>query len=321
MNKATRLLGLIVASVLGLSTLSFAQTGPSLITEAFDEGQVAELEVSYQWQDTGNSGITDPKIGLQLFDAQGRWQVTQDDLGLTLGMQTTVLSISDSLTLPNSLVDHSLALGFNIGQIDDWKVSTVLGIGYNGRSPYGDGNAKYGKANLIFSKEASDTSMWQVIVDYDGNRSFLPDVPLPSVSYSDWSNEQFQWTLGFPYSSFTWQPTDKFELEASAVLIYNIHVTGSYELNENFELFASYVNRTDAFRGDNDDPSTRRVIFTQQTVELGVNWEPCNEFNLSIAAGYAFDQEFEFGFDTQNTTKITDVSDEPFVRFAAEFKF
>ena len=103
MNKATRLFGLAVTSVLGLSTLSFAQTGLSLITKAFEEGQVAELEVSYQWQDTGNSSITaDPNIGLQLFDAQGRWQVTQDDLGLTLGRSSYGCSYTCNVELKSS---------------------------------------------------------------------------------------------------------------------------------------------------------------------------------------------------------------------------
>ena len=317
-----RLLTLAIASVLGLSSLAFAQTGVSLLSKPFEKGQVAELEVSHQWQSTGSTSVaTDSSIGLQILDAQGRWQITQDDLGLTLGAQTTVLSISKSSTLPDSLVDQSLALGFKLGQISDWQVSTILGIGYNGRSPYGDSNANYGKADLIFSRQTSDTSSWQLILDYDGNRSFLQDIPLPTILYSDWSNEQFAWTLGFPYSSFTWQPTDKCALEVGALLIYNVHVRASYDVNENLEMFASYVNRTDAFRGDNNDPSTRRVIFSQQSVELGLRWQPCNEFNLTVAGGYAFDQQFEYGFDVRDPSRILDVSDEPFVRLAAEFKF
>lgn len=324
MKRIARLAGLALASVLGLATLANAQTGASLITKPFDDASNVEFDFTGQWQgqasaDTAAKTTTD--IQLQIYDANARWQLTQDDLGLTFGTQLTAIGISDTSSLPNSLVDHSFALGMNLGAIADWKVSTVLGVGYNGRSPYGDANALYGKADLIFTNKPSDTSMWQVIVDYDGNRSFLPDVPLPSIAYTDWSNDNFVWTVGFPYNALTWKPADKLEVELGALLIYDIHATVTYEVSDALEVFAGYASRTDAFRIDNDDRDTRRVIFSQQTVELGLTYEPCEEFEITLAGGYAFNQDFEYGFDTRDTNNILDVSDEPYLRVSAEIKF
>tara|TARA_B100000609_G_C17170091_1_gene411139 strand:+ start:140 stop:1108 length:969 start_codon:yes stop_codon:yes gene_type:complete len=322
MNRLSQLATLAIAGVLGLSSLAAAQTGPSLITRPFEDGSKVEANFTGQWQGKADSdnAINDDEIQLQIYDASGRWLLSDNDLGLTFGTKVTYLSISQAAILPNSLMDQSFALGMNLGAISDWKVSTVLGVGYNGRTPYGDGNALYGKADLIFTTQPTDTSMWQIIVDYDGNRSFLPDVPLPSIAYTNWDNPNFKWTLGFPYSALTWEPDDKWEVELAAVL-YNIDATISYEVSDALELFAGYASRTDAFRVDNDDRSTRRVIFSQQTVELGLTYEPCNEFEVTIAGGLAFDQEFEYGYDSRDTDTITDVSDEPYLRVSAMIKF
>ncbi|HAI11841.1 MAG TPA: hypothetical protein DCM28_09065 [Phycisphaerales bacterium] len=323
MKRISRLTGLAVAGVLGLSSLATAQTGPSLITQPFEEGSKVEVTFNGQWQGKADAqnGTTDDEIQLQIYDGSARWLLSDDELGLTFGTQITAMSISQITMLPSSLVDHSFALGMNLGAISDWKVSTVLGAGYNGRSPYGDANALYGKADLIFTNKPTDTSMWQVIVDYDGNRSFLPDIPLPSISYTNWDKSDFTWTVGFPYNALTWDISDKLELELRSILLYNIDATLTYEVSDSFELFGAYASRTDAFRADNDNRSTRRVIFSQQTVELGLSYEPCNEFELTVAGGLAFDQEFEYGFDSRDTTSITDVSDEPYLRIAAEIKF
>ena len=308
---------------LGFVFIVVAQTGSSLITQPFMDHSKIEFDFTGQWQGKADSdnAILDRDIQLQIYDANARWQLSQDDLNLTLGTELTAISISHSSILPNSLVDHSFALGMNLGEISDWKVSTVLGVGYNGRSSYGDANAIYGKADLVFTNKPTDTSMWQVIVDYDGNRSFLPDIPLPSLAYTNWSNDSFTYILGFPYNGLNWKISDNLELEVGAVLIYDINATLTYELNDAMEIFGSYTSRTDAFRADNDNRSTRRVIFSQQTLELGLSYEPCNEFELTVAGGFAFDQEFEYGYDSRDTNTITDVSDEPYLRISAEIKF
>lgn len=321
----SRVSSLVLAGVLGLSAMVNAQTGSTLITRPFDDASKVEVNVSGQWQgkaDSDNAVLkADDEIQLQIYDAKARWQISQDELGLTFGTQLTAIGIARSSTLPNSLMDQSFALGFHIGAISDWKISTVLGVGYNGRSPYGDANAYYGKADLIFTNQPTDTTQWQVIIDYNGNRSFMPDLPMPSIAYTDWSNEQFTWTVGFPYNSFTWEPSDKLEVKFGAMLIYDIRASVTYEMTESLALFGQYASRTDAFRADNSDRSDRRVIFSQQSVELGLVYEPCDEFELTVAGGYAFDQNFDYGFDTRDTDTITEVSDEPFLRIAAMVKF
>ena len=323
MLKISRLSALAMATVMGVGSMGFAQTGPSLVTVPFDEGIVAEFEVSYQNQNDVDvdKPASAEEIGLQIYDAQARYKLTQDDLGLTFGAQVTAIDIASGTLLPDSLIDQSYALGFNLGQIKDWKVSTVLGLGYNGRTPYGDGDSLYGKADLIFTTQPSDTSMWQVMIDYDGNRSFMPDVPLPSIAYTDWSNPQFKWTLGVPYNSLTWMPDDKWELELTAILISNIEATLTYELTEEFEIFGSYASRTDAFRVDQDNRDNRRLIFSQQTLELGFSWEPCKEFELTVAGGKAFGTEFEYGFDSRDTDTVVELDDAAYFRIAAEMKF
>ena len=70
MKRISRLTGLAVAGVLGLSSLATAQTGPSLITQPFEEGSKVEVTFNGQWQGKADAqnGTTDDEIQLQIYD-------------------------------------------------------------------------------------------------------------------------------------------------------------------------------------------------------------------------------------------------------------
>ena len=89
--------------------------------------------------------------------------------------------------------------------------------------------------------------------------------------------------------------------------------------------FASYDSRFNAYTLD-DDPDNRRLMFSQQRVEAGLTWDGNADNRLpgvlvTIAGGYAFDQEFSRGWDSRDDDTVRDISDEPFLRLGVRMRF
>jgi hypothetical protein len=213
-----------------------------------------------------------------------------------------------------------VAVAFGLGRCDDWEVGAVVGFGYAGNSPFGDASAWYAKADLIVSTKFDENSGLQIILDYNGNRTIFPDLPLPAVAYWRKSSDQLSYSVGLPYSSITWKPLDTLTIHADYAVPFTIDATVTWQVLEQLAIFGGFHNRYDAFFIDGLDKE-RRHFFRQRSVEAGVRWSPCRNIDLSLAGGYAFDQEIEVGFDARDTDSVVEFSDEPFVRIAAEMRF
>lgn len=272
-----------------------------------------------------NGGHTDSPadngIHLQIVDAYGRAALSTSDPHLRFGFDATYINIDSSdPALPERLVDQSIAVGFGIGAFDGWEVGATVGVGYAGNNPFADAEALYGLANLIFSYKIDDTSSVQFLLNYDGNRTLWPDVPLPGIVYNHRVDDTLSYSVGVPYSSITWSPVDRLTLHADYALPYTFNVLAEYEVVDDWFVFGAFSSRNDAFTLD-EDRDHRRLFFSQRRLEAGVRWQPSERCELLLAAGYAFDQEFEYGFDSRDLDTVRELTDEPFIRAAVAFEF
>ena len=172
---------------------------------------------------------------------------------------------------------------------------------------------------MIFSYELDPDAGWQVLINYNGNRTLWPDVPLPGVAYYD-RIDDLSYTLGVPYSSATWQPLDGLTLHVNYAVPLSFNGRIGYEVIEGVELYGKLETRFNAFQLDGS-PEHTRIFFRQRRAELGVDWTPCDFARFKLAGGYAFDQEFRTGFDARDLDHLVTVSDEPYVRFAIDLDF
>jgi len=323
-----RCLGILTCLSTILCSAAFAQTGPALMIKPWQEGQTVETAFQARWFEKG--GVKDASGGMQIqtYDAQARWQVTgEEDHSLTIGFDMSSVLISGAPvfagipSLPSQLVDTSFAIGANIGSFDEWKTDVVLGLGYNGHDHFSDSEAWYAKASLIFTREIDDQSQFQFILDYNGNRSIFPDVPLPAIAYSRQVSDGFRYTAGLPFSSIYWQPADQWTIELIYAVPTTIDLEVAYTPVEHWQIFGAFRNRLDAYRLRDGDNDNRRVFFEQRLFEAGVRWQPSNSFNVELAGGYAFSQQFTRGFDSRDTNRLAKLSDRPFVSFKVDLNF
>lgn len=323
---------------------ALAQTGPELILLPWQEGQTAQVVGYASFMDTETDGA-DFDLDLTRLESRGRFNLDNPAPGrgepagvgqaprqapgfaTTLGYDYTYLDLStNDPALPARLVDFSLAFGGQLGTTDfgcgggDWQVGYTLGLGYAGDVPFHDGDAWYGLGSLFAVKPIDRDTQWIVALQYDGNRSFLPDVPLPSVTYRARYNDELTYALGFPFSSITWTPDDRWTVRVRTALFISIDARVEYRPAEGWVFFGAFEREVDAFQLDGDD-SSRRLIFTQQRLEAGVQVALCENTTLTVAVGYAFDQEFERGYDTRDTDTVRDLDDAVYFRLGVVVGF
>lgn len=320
---------IVAGTVLSLLTAgsALAQTGPGIVLQPFNGDGVLELSGSAFYAPT-EANVTGADVDLAIFDAQGRIRLDPDaSYKPTIGFDFTQFGIDTTdAALPDRLVDASFAFGGSFGKVDmgdtlgEWEVGYTVGAGYAGTAPFNDGNAWYLTGNLFAVKVIDRDTRWLVGLNYDGNRVFLPDVPLPAVTYFGRASETVTYGMGFPFSSLTWKPTDRWKVDIRSLLFFSLNATVSYTATDDLAFYAAYVQRNDAFTVSGS-PSDRRLLFSQQRVELGAIYELTSGVGLTLAGGYAFDQEFDFGYDSREAVGVRDLDDAAFIRAGVVFMY
>ena len=240
---------------------------------------------------------------------------------LYLGYDVNYLDLSaHGRLLPNHLLDGSVAAGFPLGKFDNNILAFSGGVGYAGDNPFAQGNAVYGKGDLILAHDFGQDRFLVFGLDYDGNRSFAPDVPLPGVAYRAKYSDTLAYVVGFPFSSVEWRPFEPVTVTLEYSIPNTIEGQVGYRPIRPLVIYAGYHDSVQGFHVD-DAPSTRRLFFQQQRVEVGVTLIPTDNIELTIAGGYAFDQRFDTGFDVRDLSGVTRVTDEPYVKLNATLRF
>ncbi len=300
-----------------------AQTGAELLVRPFAEGEAFELDASAAFQSTGEDDFG-ADLRVNVYEVSGRAREVREQSIPRVGFDLAYLDIDsdsgDFIGLPDRLSDQSIAAGLALPDLGGFRGGFTVGVGYAGESPFGDANAWYGKALIAMGKKLDENTDLGIFLDYDGNRGFLPDVPLPGFAYRRRIDEKLILVAGLPLSSLEWTPDDcwKFEL---FLLIDSLDARVTYKVAENFNIFGSFDSRRFAFHTEELESSNDRLLFEERRAELGMQWEPRQDARLIFAGGYAFGQKFSTGWDFRDNDGLTDMSDEPYVRAGLETRF
>lgn len=297
-----------------------------LVPWAGDQQIEARGDAFFTPTETQGAGLD---VDLSIFESTGRVRLKPDaSYNPTIGYEFIQYQLGTSdAALPDDLVDVSLAFGGSFGDVDlsstlggEWQVGYTLGVGYAGTTPFNDGDAWYGKADIFAVRAIDRDTRWLIGLNYDGNRVFLPDVPLPAVTYFSRLNETTTYAIGLPFSRLTWTPDEFWTVDIRSALFFSFNGSVSYQATEDLKLFAAYVRRSDAFTlpGSLDN---RRLLFSQERLELGLTYELCANASLTVAGGYAFGQEFDFGYDTRDPVGLRDLDDSGYIRGGITLKF
>ncbi len=309
------------------SSIVSAQPASTMLANPWPAERAVDFAIDAWGQSEGDTDQTGMDVRLSRYQAAGRWRLDpSDSLSPTAAISGHRLDIhSSDPMLPQRLVDVSFAgsMVFDVDQ--DTTLQVILGGGYAGDNAFGDGSAYYALADLIATRRLGDGRGYKLILDYNGNRTIFPDIPLPGFIYYDRLDDQTTYTLGFPSSSITWKPDDRTTLRATYFLPTTVNGIIEYQLAEPWSLYGSFESSLNAYKVDSDS-SNRRLMFAQRRIEGGVVWrgrqgDSFPGIEVRAAVGYAFDQEFTRGFDVRDEDTVRDISDEPYIRCAVSAGF
>lgn len=333
------------ALVSGGAAAARGQTNSGLLLEPLQDEILIEADASGTFLDKGSTG--EGSISIDYYEVNGRVRPLLRDFRAKprFGYDLTLIDVSTTdPRLPDAqLVDTSVGFGMGIfqggegsGPLRDAIAGITLGVGYAGVGAFDDGNAYYGLATLAVGRVFDNGDAFGLVVDYDGNRTFLPDWPLPGFQYQKNlpgplpGRDTLKLNIGFPFTGVIWGPTDRLTVTANYAIPDEFTGRIDYELLQNTGVFAEVAARREAFHWDELDDGGDRLLFRQRRVEAGVRYTLNDNLDQAgvepgltavLAGGYAFGQEFEVGFDSRDTDGLADPSDEPYVRVGLELRY
>lgn len=317
-----------------LASNASAQTGADLLLGQFGEGNnfVGQAEAIYIDRGSTDHSGGDGKAfthGLDVYNASARFKLDLDNVipGFSraqprAGFAATVLDFhSNDPAVPGTLTDISFGVGLGVAKTEKWVAGISVGVGFASNNVFNDANAFYGKADLAFAYTLNEREKLGIVLDYNGNRTFMPDVPLPGFIYTRKLTDQFTLEVGFPYSDIQYQPDDNWTF----MLKFNFPDGGEanvdYKVTQSFHVFGAFAQQNNAFHWNEVDDSRDRVIFHQTRAEIGARGVLQDRYAFTAAVGYAFGTELDVGWDSRDPDGLADLSDEPYARVGFEVKF
>lgn len=319
-SSIQRLIPAILA-ILALPAVAWAQTGPGLLISPWTTQAHLELDQSLLFIAESQAEVGGIDESIQIYSTDARLRLdNQAEHSLVFGFEQDLLDGDQLFTNESNVLIQRLAVGVPINEWDGWQVGLIAGLGFAGDEPYDDSDAWFGVGSLIAAKQLDEASSLTLLLNYDGNRSIFPDVPLPGIIYQRRVDETFTYSVGFPFLGVTWKPIDRLTIDARYAPPYSGQVTATYRLLDELRLFGEYGGDTWAYH-QSTQRDDDRTFYSHQRLEGGLRWVPCEFAELAVSGGWAFDQQVSRGFDVRGDHDTVDLSDEPFVRIAFDLRF
>ena len=301
-----------------------AQSGASLLVKPWDKDQLVEDQTDGYLFEGGHTGNHEAGHDFRLFalESSGRFRIMPGNVASPrLGYDITYLDAHTRYPgFPTQLIDASFAGGTFLSKSNGWVTGITLGVGDAGDDAFARGTGWYPKADFVLAKEFNENDAIGIGLDYDGNRTFLPDVPLPGVGFSHRFDPKLKMVFGVPVTSVDWKPIDRLEIKLDYTIIEDLDANIGYQIIPHWTVYGGFQTRRGAFHIA-ELPDHRRLLFQQRRAEVGVRFEPGKLFSVTVAGGYGFDGEFRSGWDSRQTTRVLRFSDEPYLRAGLELRF
>ena len=298
-----------------------AQTGPDLLVKPWLPGEAVSTNTDALLEPSGTTG-SGADERLSIYHSLGRWRLFPDsDATPRIGYEATYLDIdTNDHSLPRHLTSVELGFAQPVALVNDWFVAVTGAAGYAGVSPFDDNHAWYPAVNVIGGRVFNKDEAFLVALNYNGNRTFLPDAPIPGFALAGRYDQRTTFVIGVPYSSITYEPVTGLQIEGGFSLVTTLEANVGYAFTKHFSLFAQYNDELEPFHVDRTNADDR-LFFESRQAEAGLRYSFNQKARLSASAGYAFDQEFSHGYDVRNLDPTRRISDEPFLRLRLELGF
>ncbi len=258
---------------------------------------------------------------MQWWDSYGRVRFNKQDAESPFVAYRILTSDTNTQSplIHSTMDEFDVAAGLHLGTIADWKISTMLGVGYSGTHPFLNEKGLFGIGDVTAEHAINDQNSVLLAVDYAGNNGLLPDVPLPGFAWIH-HDEKLDVMLGFPVNSIEWRPVSKLKIAANYTVPYSGNVDVEYLPWEHFGFYADGSNFFQGIVIAREDTIDRQ-FYQMRRIEAGLRiiFNPLVDAGVGI--GYAFDQTFSQGYDVRSMRGVARISDEPYISIVLHGRF
>ncbi len=308
MNDALcRLAGSLVAAVLW-SAPAHADTSarlPLVPMRKDEQAQIRAEVAHYLRSDLADGG----SVAVTKASWSTRWRVTgrnpQPALYVGFALARTAFDTDDP-RIPASLTDVSVAVGFPVTRWASWNVAGTVGAGFAGDKPFADGVAFYGKGSISASRPMGERSRLTVTIDYDGNRGFARDWPLPALIYQR-VGETLSFAVGLPFNQVTWRPSPRWTVAVSGLPPLFVRASVKYDVTSHVSLGLSFGGGSE-FAHVSGTARRIRFGYEERRVELNATYQR-DSLRITFGGGAVFDREFFQESDSGREFGSFDVDD------------
>jgi len=313
---------LFATVVFGVSDVARAQTGAALLVKPWEADQTVEDKTRLMFLQEGHAEKTPYSFSMSTFESQGRVRIMPGNVASPrLGYDITYMSTrTKAPDFPGQLLDVSVAAGTFLSENNGWVTGLTLGGGYAGDRPFANGRAWYGKVDFVLAKKFSDIDALGVGIDYDGHRTYAPDIPLPGFGWSHQISPELLSVIGLPLTSITWRPDPRLRIYADYILLTDFDLDIDFEFVKHWTVFSSLVTRDDAFFVSSL-PNHERLLATQRRIEAGLKFQPSKYVTVGVSVGYAFNIQFQKGWDYRSYSSYLHATPEPYVAMSLAVEF
>lgn len=265
--------------------------------------------------------------------ASTEWETAAPNLIPAVGLETVYVDFSstDDPRVPARLVREEFAVGLPLNQhlAGDWQLGATIGVGHASSQPWADAHGQYALASVFGTTTLDDGATLLIGLTYDGNRSALPDTPLPVLEYrkplgqndsGGGGDRELGLTLGYPESRIIYRHSEQLSFSAGFDNLDWATAEMFYEFAPGLALTARYAAFYDMFHAAGDD-EYRRLFFISQRLEAGLAHRLGRASLIELSGGYAFGQELRRGYDWRRTQKVAEFDDAVFVRLGITLSF
>jgi hypothetical protein len=307
--KTPGLIAAIVA-VTSICSASFAQTDTQLTLRPWPWNTWGETDDHPTYQAQSHVRGEDASAQIFWYDSVGRFRLTGPH-ALSIGYRWVTMNLdTNSSRLPDHLDELSAAVG---GRVDE-HLTLIGGAGYSGNNPFADSNGVFGIGHVTWETPTNANGSIALSLDYNGNASLFPDVPLPGVELVH-RGENVSFGVGFPNDWIQWQILPKLSFDARYAVPYTASARLEYQITPTLSVFGQGANFYNAFAIQHQT-RTDRLFFQMSQAELGVRYRKTWKgiyIDAALVGGYAFEQRFAHGFDVRDLDPVANVSDAPYI--------
>lgn len=295
---------------------ALAQSGTEMLLSPWDDDQQLAFEASMGLANTRADAPGGADV--RMWQARERGMLHTPRMPFMVGWKTDFVGFDapGAPGLPSTLHDTGVSLATLLTPGadnsvrafgEDWDIGIEAGVGHASTS-FDDSQGLYFTGSMLMTGDISDHETLKVALSYDGNRSLLPDVPLPGFEYRNRGRKEFVWFVGVPRLGFVWKPDERWTVEAEWNLLTPGPFRVDYALGAGWHLFGFYGTRKLAVHAE-DDAEHRRLFWSANELRAGLAWQPRPGVELSFSAGWAFGMEIERGWDSRDTDTVFELDD------------